>query len=243
MRTSLFCGAVLAASAVVVPGALADGDAYDVSPEIVGGVIKVNAYFDDAEFEVKNVRVFGYEFGEDPILPPNELADPGLHPLPGSGFAQNSQIGVLALSTLQYWNGLGSPSFAPAAPGTSMSYAFGSSSATVDGSTIPPGAVLLGPVDANGEFDDHLDTDITLTAPAGIYYFSAKLNTTMVGVADSDSIYFVFAYNADDEALDEAKVFIRDTFAPGTVLPVVPEPSVAALVVAAMLPLVRRRRS
>lgn len=243
MRTSFLSNVVLVASAAVVSPVLADGDAYDVSPEIVGGVIKVNAYFDDADFEVKNVRVFGYEFGEDPILPPNKLADPGIHPLPGSGFAENSQIGILALSTLQYWNGVGSPSFAPAGTGTSMSYAFGSSSATVDGTTIPPSAVLVGPVDASGEFDDHLDTEITLAAPAGIYYFGVRLNTTMSGMADSDSLFFVFAYDADDEALDDAKVFIRDNFAPGSVLPVVPEPSAAALAGLAAVTLIRRRRS
>lgn len=237
--------ALSAAVLAAVPAAArADGEDYDVSPEVVGGVIKLNAYFDEAELEVKNVRVFGYAFGEDPILPPNELQDPGLHPLPGSGFAAGSQIGVSALSALQYWDGTGAPAFAPAAAGTTLSYAFGSQSASVTGSTVPTNVVNLGPVDAVGEFDDHLDTDITLAAAGGIYYFSAKLNTTTPNVADSDSLYFVFAYNADEDALDAAKEFIRDTFAPGTVLPVVPEPATAgALALFGGLALARRRRA
>lgn len=223
--------------------ALAGGEDYDVSPEVVGGAIAVNAYFDEVELEVKNVRVFGYAFGEDPLLPPNELQDPGLHPLPGSGLAAGSQIGVVALSALQYWDGAGSPAFSAAGAGTSLTYGFGSSSAVLTGSSVPVEVINLGPVDASGEFDDHLDTGITLSAAPGIYYFSAKLNTTTPGVTESPSIYFAFAYNADEEALDAAKVFLRDTFAPGTVLPVVPEPGTAGLlVVAAATAATRRRR-
>lgn len=240
-RSVLPAAAVLAA--VTSPALALSGEDYDVSPEVVGGTIRVNAFFDEAELEVKNVRVFGYAFGEDPILPPNELADPGLHPLPGSGFAAGSQIGIAATSALQYWNGVGSPAFAPAAAGTSLGYGFGSQSAAVTGASIPVNVVSLGPVDAQGEFDDHLDTDITLAAPGGVYYFSARLNTTTPGVAESDSLYFLFAYDVDEEALDVAKEFVRDTFAPGTVLPVVPEPGTAAvLAMAAGTALLRRRR-
>lgn len=222
--------------------ALAGGEDYDVSPEVVGGAIAVNAYFDEDELEVNNVRVFGYAFGEDPLLPLNELQHPGLHPLPGSGFAPGSQIGVVALSTLQYWDGAGSPAFAAAGAGVNLTYGFGSSSAALTGSSVPGNVINLGPVDASGEFDDHLDTDITLSAAPGIYYFSAKLNTTTPGVTESPSIYFAFAYNADEDALDAAKVFLRDTFAPGTVLPVVPEPSTASLLGAALAGLLRRSR-
>lgn len=235
MRNRLFVSFVTAAVAGSAGAAWAGGGDYDVSPEVVGGTIAVNAYFDEDELEVKNVRVFGYAFGEDPLLPPNELQDPGLHPLPGSGFAGGSQIGVVALSPLQYWDGAGAPSFAPAAAGTGLTYGFGSAAATVTGSAVPANVVRLGPVDGTGEFDDHLDTDITLSAAAGVYYFGARLDTTTPGVADSAPLYFAFAYGVDEEALDEAKLFLRDTFAPGTVLPVVPEPATAGLVAVGLL--------
>jgi hypothetical protein len=213
---------------------------YDVSPKVEAGVIKTNAFFDAEEFEVGNVAVFGYNFGEDPILPPNQLPDPGFHPLPGSGFVAGSQIGIDALSVLQFWNGGGPITFAPAAAGTSLSYAFGSSTATIDGSTIPAADVLVGPVDPTGEFDDHLETEITAAAAGGIYLFSARLNTTASGVAASDPIYFLFNYGLDEETLDDALLFVRDTFAPDTVIPVVPEPAAVSMLLA--LPLIGRRR-
>ncbi|MCS7032680.1 MAG: hypothetical protein NZ561_01650 [Phycisphaerae bacterium] len=219
---------------------------YDVSPKIIAGQIRTNAFFDIEEFEVENVRVFPYSFGEDPTLPPNELADPGFHPLPptltpgGSGFAPGSQISVNAKSVLQVWNGAGSPAFTPAAAGTQLTYAFGTSSATVSGSAIPANSVLLGPVDMNGEFDDHLDTEITVSAAAGIYLFAAAVGTTMPGIVPSADVYFLFNYGLNEEKLEEATLFVRDTFAPGTVIPVVPEPT-GLLVAAAGIWLGRRR--
>ncbi|HRK32329.1 MAG TPA: hypothetical protein PLD59_14780 [Tepidisphaeraceae bacterium] len=229
----------LAATAVVTSAALAE---YDVSPKIEGGVIKTNAFFDAEEVEVGNVAVFGYNFGEEVLLPPNELPDPGFHPLPGSGFAEGSQIGIQTLSVLQYWNGVGPISFAPAASGTTLSYAFGSSAASVDGTTIPANDVLVGPVDEFGEFDDHLDTEITLAAASGIYMVAARLNTTTPGITPSDSIFILFNYGLEEDVLEDAVVFARDTFAPGTVIPVVPEPAALGLLAAALPMALRRRR-
>lgn len=235
---------LVGAAALAAVAAVASAEDYDVSPKIDGGVIKTNAFFDADEIEVENVSVFFYQFGEDPILPPNELADPGFHPLPGSGFALGSQIGLDTTGVLNFWDGSGAPVFAPAGAGTSLSYKFGTNpanSATVTGTAIPTNDVLLGPVDAVGEFDDHLDTDITLSAPAGVYYFTGRVNTTMAGVTPSDTIHLLFGYGVEEETLLSAAFFVRDTFAPGTTVPI-PEPAALGVLAAGLPLLVRQRR-
>lgn len=235
---------LIAAAALAAP-ALADLD-YDVSPKVDNGAIVLNAFFDAEELEVENVAVFGYLFGEDPLAPPNELDDPGFHPLPGSGFTDGSQIGLDAQSVLQFWNGAGSPGFAPAGAGVELSYRFGgpatTNTATVTGTSVPSTDVLLGPVDSVGEFDDHLITELTLAAPSGVYLFSSVVNTTTSGVSPSGPAYFLFGYGVEEAVLEDAKLFVRDSFASGTTLPVVPEPAVLPSIAAAASVFARRRR-
>lgn len=242
MRNALIVAAGLVA--VVAGPALAHGEEFDVSPEVVGGKIVTNAFQDALEFEVKNVRVFAFEFGEDP-LEPYFLEDPGFHPLPGSGFAAGSLVGFNLTSPLQYWDGAGSPAFGALPAGETMSLAFGSSTVAA-GSVVPsPAGYNFGLIDPLGEFDDHLNTTLingALATPTeGIYLLSMVVTSSDSNLLPSEPIYLLFANGELEEQLDIAREYVRDNFAAGSNLPVVPEPSALALIAAASMLGLRRR--
>lgn len=242
MRIALLAAAGLAA--LVAGPVFASGEDFDVSPEVVGGKIVTNAFQDALEFEVKNVRVFAFEFGEDP-LEPYFLEDPGFHPLPGSGFASGSLVGFNVAAPLQYWDGAGAPAFGALPAGETMSLAFGSSS-VVAGSSVPsPAGFNFGLIDPAGEFDDHLNNNLVngsqLLPTQGIYLLSMVVTSSDTSLLASEPIYLLFANGEFEESLDEAREFVRDTFAPGSALPVVPEPSTVGLIAVAALLGLRRR--
>lgn len=242
MRTALIAAAALAA--VVAGPATAGGEEFDVSPEVVGGKIVTNAFQDALEIEVKNVRVFVFEFGEDP-LDPYFIEDPGFHPLAGSGFAPGSLVGFNLVSSLQYWDTAGAPAFGALPSGETLSLGFGSS-LVVAGASIPsPAGFNFGLIDPNGEFDDHLNTTLingSLATPAeGIYLLSMVVTSSDTSLIPSDPIYLLFANGEFDEQLEGAAEFVRDTFAPGSNLPVIPEPSALGLLAGAAILGLRRR--
>lgn len=242
MRTALITAAALAA--VVAGPALAGGEEFDVSPEVVGGKIVTNAFQDALAIEVKNVRVFAFEFGEDP-LDPYFLEDPGFHPLAGSGFTPGSLVGFNLIAPLQFWDGAGTPAFSTTPAGETMSLAFGSSSVIAGGSVPSPAGFNFGLIDPNGEFDDHLNTSLlngTLATPTeGIYLLSMVVTSSDTSLIPSEPIYLLFANGELEEQLDGAREFVRDTFAPDTNLPVVPEPSALGLLAGAAILGLRRR--
>jgi hypothetical protein len=222
--------AALATSSLLAGPALAEE--FDVSPAVSGNQIVTNAFQDALELQVENVRVFAYEFGEIPGQP-FFLPDPGFHPLPGSGFAEGTQIGFNALSGVTYWDGTGSPAFGALPGGETMRFAFGSNSITVGSSVPAPPGFLIGAVDADGEFDDHLESFLErgggLDPTGGIYLLSAEVTSDAAGVSSSPAIYWLFNNGLDEDLLNDARLYVRDTFAPGSNLPEVPEPSGAAL--------------
>jgi hypothetical protein len=238
---------------MAVLSTFARAEDFDVSPAIgAGNKIVTNAFQDDTETEIKNVRVFAYAFGEEETQP-YFLSDPGFHPLPDvSGFAGGSVIGFDLAAPLQHWSGSGSPSFSAVTTGDSLRFEFGASTVTSTGSGVStPSGFGFGVIEPNGEFDDHLSTYLlaaggTVVNPGipsqGIYLAAMSLTSDQSGVVPSDPLYLLFSNGASDEQLLEASVFVRDHFAPGSVL-AVPEPATAFTAAAAVATLVRRRRS
>jgi len=236
VRNTLIVAALSVASTSSIT--LAGGPDFDLSPFVgPGNQIALNAYQDDLQLEVENVRVFAYEFGEE-IGQPFFLPDPGFHPLRGSGFTTDSLVGFQLTAPLSFWNGVGSvgPASFGALPNLeSISLGFGPGLVVVSGATVPsPAGYNFGVIDAFGEFDDHLETYLlgaggTTLAPgaptAGIYLLSLRVTSSTPGVLASETAYLLFANGEFEEQLDEAKLFVRDTFAPGTNLAVVPEPA------------------
>lgn len=223
---------VLAVVVLLFAVSLARAEEFDVSPAVSGNQIVTNAFQDALEIEVPNVRVFAYEFGEVPGQP-FFLPDPGFHPLQGSGFAQGSRIGFAALGGMTFWDGTGSPSFGALPGGETLTLGFGSNSMTIGSIAPVPAGFFLGAVDENGEFDDHLDSLLTrgggLDPTVGIYLLSMEVITDAQAVSPSLPIYILYNNGLDEELLDDARLFARDTFAPGSNLPEIPEPQTAAI--------------
>ncbi len=237
VRNTLIVAALSVASTSSIT--LAGGPDFDLSPFVgPGSQIAINAFQDDLQLEVDNVRVFAYEFGEE-IGQPFFLPDPGFHPLPGSGFASGSLVGFELTAPLSFWNGVGSASFGALPNLESISLGFGANVVVSGGASVPtPAGYAFGLIDLDGEFDDHLETFLlgaggTTSAPgtptAGIYLLSLRVTSSTPGVLASDTAYLLFANPSFDgqfeEQLDQARLFVRDTFAPGTNLAVVPEPA------------------
>ncbi len=245
---------------------------FDVAPQVSGGKIVTNAFTDEGAAAennftpyVANVRVFDFAFDEDDQNPfthanPPFTQDPGFHPQPtgganpSSGFTTASSIRVGVLSGLSYFNGVGpvsGSSFAPAPSSTTLSLNYGSTTLVV-GTSAPSGTINLGATDANGEFDNHLNATLASSASAtalpadGIYLLTAQLSTTGgPTITASNPFYILYGLNADDEEIDAAKVYVRDTYAPGSNLApaAAPEPGSLVLVSAsALVTLAGRRR-
>jgi len=211
---------------------------FDISPAVQGGKIVTNAFADADSTSIDNVRVFTFEFGEDP-LDPYFLEDPGFHPLPGAGFDEGVIVAAKTFSPLSFWNDSG---FVPAPAGETIDVTRGSTTITLGDSGFA-GSLPIAATDANGEFDEHLSATLQGVTPAlpstGIYLYSLTLSGS--DLTDSDSVYLLFNNGADASELGEAAVLARDTFAPGTAL--VPEPaSLASLAVTGVLAGRRRRR-
>lgn len=247
-RALSFVAATITMAAV---SSFARAEDFDVSPAIgAGNKIVTNAFQDDAETEIKNVRVFPYAFGEEETQP-YFLSDPGFHPLPGvSGFTGGSLIGFNLVAPLKYWSGTGSPSFSAVGTVDSLRFEFGASTVTSTGGGVPtPSGFGFGVIEPSGEFDDHLSTYLlaaggTITNPgtptSGVYLATMSLTNDHAGVVASDPLYLLFSNGASEDALLAASIYTRDTFAPGSVL-AVPEPTSALAIAAAFAGAGRRR--
>jgi MYXO-CTERM domain-containing protein len=218
---------------------------YDVAPSVSSNKIMTNAFTDDTQDFVPNVRVFDFAFGDDP-LQPFFIQDPGFHPQPGSGLPPGSAVTVSVLSGLSYWNGTGNPSFGPVPAGETLKLEKGSGSLTV-GASAPAGFLTIdASTPATGEFDQHLGSTLMGIAAAdpsaGIYLTTFQLHESDASIAASPSIFIVYNNGLDDALVDDAKVCLRDNFAPGTNLAPLPEPASMSLLALGAIPMLRRRR-
>ena len=114
----------------------------DRRPASLEGQVVADTFDHDAGAPTPNVRVFGYDFREDP-LDPYLASDPGFNALPRSGLPAGSQLifnipdaSRFALpGNLSYWNGSGDVSFASVPSGETLRFSLGAQSRTVGGNT------------------------------------------------------------------------------------------------------------
>ena len=222
---------------------------FDFTPRIDGGRVVVGGYDDGAGDTVSTLRVNGYDFGETADDPYN-ITDPGFNTLGASTFTGGTTLRLTAVATggtmggtfLRYWNGVGEPTFAPAAAGTTVSLSASPTRTltfSAAGTVATPAGVMdlqVGTFGTNGSLHAHLGTSIAAATPAvpeGAYLIAFALTNPGTGVNASEPIYVVY-----NNGLTESQ---HDAAIEAATAAYVPEPGVATLL-SGVLVLTRRRR-
>lgn len=252
--------------AVLASVSIADtaGAHMDVRPYASGGQIITGGTDDGTGDIISVVRVYGYDFGEEPA-DPFVIGDPGFNATNTSGLPAGS-LKFNVLSSLLYWDGAGSPAFTAPISGESLSLRSGSvSRVDVTGSSAPGAGFTISAVSATGTLHKHLSSwllgsdgnavpadafpsgdGITtlpgdgIEAATGVYAFAMELRVTGSTndtdlLTKSDPFWFVYNNGLSEDAHDVAMEFIETNY--------VPEPTTAGLLMAGAAMLLRRRHA
>ncbi len=247
MKTKLFFVSVLAAFPAM---SMAH---FDVRPYAVSGKIVTDGYEDATSTLLSNVRVFGYDFGEDATDPFN-IQDPGFNAIAGSGLTPSADLRFNVLDSLKYWDGLGSVVLSNAPASESLHLFLGAGTVTANGSSGAQTGFKIQTVNANGSVHKHLNAELLgsdnnsipagpgawgagdgIEATAGIYFLPIELTMSSGGLINSDSMYLVFNNGLTEETHDQAISFAETNL--------VPEPSSLAIMGLGLCAMLRRRRA
>ena len=194
----------------------------DVVPYALNGKIATGGRNDVTLADTIELRVFGYDFGEDP-LDPYFIGDPGFNNgafaigiFPNDGLLPaNFTLGFNVLSTLNFWDGDGAVSFDAAPAGISLGLQRGSNTVTVSGTGQSGTVPTIQGTGAAGRVHVHLNSLLNSTdginpnlpnAPEGIYMLSMELKLPGSGLANSDPVYFVYNNGLGEAVHDEARL-------------------------------------
>jgi hypothetical protein len=243
MRTNIVTVSILA---FLFPLATA-GQHADVKPNVQGGRIVIDGYIDDTGETIPGLRVFGFEFQEDP-LDPYVSSDPGFNTVGGSSLPPASQLSFsvpgAALfglpANLTYWSGTGLVSFGAAPSGETLRLNRGTQDRTIGSGTGPITGFAIGAVGGNGSIHDHLNSFLQgsdgnvnpgdgIVPADGIYLVSLELTSSDPLIAASRPIFLVYNNGLDEAAHDTAIDWVETNLVP------IPEPSSVSLGVMGML--------
>ncbi|HUO08108.1 MAG TPA: PEP-CTERM sorting domain-containing protein [Phycisphaerae bacterium] len=228
----------------------------DFAPTLSGNSIRTDAVSDLDGSTASNVQIFQYDLEGDPTTP-GFTEDPGFRPEPGSGLPANSYLGFNVVTSLLYWNGTGTPSFAPVTDASHLELYVGTQSHVfITGNTGPQNGFVIAQLSSLGSAHQHLSSQILGAPMAGGTYLDALGNTYgapdvgvyAVGIDvvdstnnttnpfdfDSGTRWLVYAENVDDDTLTAG----ADSFAAPA-----PEPASLSLLGLGGLALLSRRRS
>lgn len=112
-----------------------------------GGALRVEANVANGHY------VFEGGFGDNPVLPPNEIDEPGFESQPGA-FSSGDLVGFNVLASLLYWDGT---QFADVPAGHQVEMQKAIFSTFVGDDTGPQSGFIFGEADADGDIHEHLD--------------------------------------------------------------------------------------
>ncbi|MGC4004625.1 MAG: hypothetical protein QM811_16500 [Pirellulales bacterium] len=207
----------------------------DIRPYVLGNKIRTEGIIDATTTVVPDLRVFGFDFGEDPDQP-YLIGDPGFNASSGSGLQAGSQLrfNVLDLSTyglssnLGYWNGAGTVHFVVPENSGTLGLSFGANSVTVGSATGLQSGFALQTVAVDGSIHRHLTSTLSAvgTPAEGIYLIGLELLSSDPSVAKSDPFFLVYNNGLSEAAHEQAIDYVQSQF----VATAVPEPSITAIV-------------
>lgn len=227
---------------------------YDFVPRIQDGRVTAAGVDDENGTSVNELRVAGYDFGENAFDPYN-IGDPGFNTGGPSAFAGGTQLRLAARAVdgrfLSYWNGVGTPAFGQVPAGVTIDLAgsptryvtFGDTSVTYAPSL--PSSLLIGSFTSAGAMHIHLGASAFKdglqeadSVATGAYLIAFDLvNRTgggaATGVADSLPFYAVFNNGLIEARHDDAIAHVQAAF--------VPEPASLAVFGVGGLLFLRRR--
>jgi hypothetical protein len=195
----------------------------DVRPRVSEGMIVTDGYIDSASATIEGLRIFGYDFQEDPA-DPYFAADPGFNALAGSGLPGGSQLRFNILSgadfglpaNLSFWDGTDKDltetgiqvQFGLAPSGETLRLGFASSSVVVGTGLGAMSGFPIQTVNANGSVHRHLSSFLdagSAAVPAeGVYLFPLQLTSSDAAVRDSDPLFLVYNNGRSEEQHDLA---------------------------------------
>jgi hypothetical protein len=204
----------------------------DVRPYVEENQIRTAGFVDSTSTLLPNLRVYGYDFGEDPGQP-YFAQDPGFNAGAGSGLPSESQllfnvVGAESLglpANLSYWNGVGAVAFVATPADETLTLNFGSQNRTADDSTGLVAGFSLQTVGASGTIHRHLNAFLNGAGgipSAGIYLLSLELESTDPTIAKSLPFFLLYNNALSEDAHDLAIEWVERNL-------VVPEASLSLL--------------
>ncbi len=217
----------------------------DIRPYVENGRILTAGFVDATSTEFPDMRVFGYDFGEDPS-DPFFTQDPGFNAAAGSGLPSGSQLlfnivgaGSLGLpANLSYWDGTGDVSFSQTLAGETLELSFGIQSRIADDSTSFVAGFNLQTVTANGSIHRHLNAFLNGGGgdpTEGIYLLPLELASSDPTIAKSLPFFVVYNNGLSEALHDVAMDWVQDNL-------VVPEASTLSLAIVGCAASVLRMR-
>lgn len=209
----------------------------DVRSRVASGQIVTDAWRDSTSTATPDVRVFGWDFQEDPT-DPYFIPEPGFNSGGPTALPAGSQLrfnilasGVFGLpGTLSYWSGSGAVLFGAVPSGETLRLNRGAQSRTAGASSAAIEGFALKTAEADGSVHVHISTFLQGSdgnsdpldgfLPAeGIYLVPIELTSSDATIAGSAPIFFVFNNGASEEVHDLAIDWVTENLVP------IPEPS------------------